>query len=264
MPYVPTIKRRRLGAALRRQREQAGYSTESAAAAVGWSQSKVSRVETAAIAVNPADVRTLLGRYGAPSGVVDDLLALAAEAQQPPAWLRQFKELRTDQFAGYLALEAEASRYSSYQSEVLPGLLQIEPYARDVLAQDPLKVVPYEIDQAVRVRLARQARLSSQDPLQLDVVLDEGTLRRQAGSVNVMHAQLHHLVEMAQRPHIIVRVLPFDAGVHPASNGSFALLEFSDPDDPIIVCTDSLMSTTCREEPREVSAYQLVLDRLRA
>lgn len=263
MAYVPTIKRRRLGTALRRHREQAGYSTDSAAAAVGWSQSKVSRIETAAIAVNPADVRTLLELYGTPSGEMADLVNLAMEDRQP-AWWRQYSDVLPDNFSGYLGLESEALRLSGYESEVIPGLLQIDPYARAILAQHPLTLMPYEIDQATRLRLARQARLTGDDPLQLDVVVNEGALRRVIGGPEVMRDQLAHLIEAISLPNVILQVLPFAAGAHPATNGSFLVLEFPDEADPRIAYIDILAAALYREGLREVGAYQLAHERLKA
>lgn len=261
--YIPTIKRRRLGAALRRLREATGQSTESAAVALGWSQSKVSRIETAATAVSPADVRSLLELYGALSDEITDLVNLAMEDRQP-AWWRQYNEVLPENFSGYLGLESEAAQISAYESEVVHGLLQTDAYARRILGQHPLTVMPYEIEQATRLRLARQARLGGDDPLRLDVVINEGALRRVVGGPDVMREQLVHLVEMAAPPTITVRILPFTAGAHPATHGSFAVLEFPDPDDPRIVCFDTLATTLYREGLREVGAYQLAHERLGA
>jgi transcriptional regulator with XRE-family HTH domain len=263
MAYVPTIKRRRLGAALRRLREETGQSTESAAAVLGWSQSKVSRIETAATAVRPADVRSLLELYGALSDEITDLVNLAMEDRQP-AWWRQYNEVLPDNFSGYLGLESEATQISAYESEVLPGLLQTDAYARQILGQHPLTVMPYEIEQSTRLRLARQAHLGGDDPLRLDVVINEGALRRVIGGPDVLREQLVHLVEMAAKPTITVRILPFAAGAHPATHGSFAVLEFPDPDDPRIVCLDTMATTFYREGLREVGAYQLAHERLGA
>lgn len=262
MAYVPTIKRRRLGAALRRLREQTGRSTDGAAADLGWSQSKVSRIETAATAVSPDDVRVLLELYGAASEEVTDLVNLAMEDRQP-SWWRQYSDVLPENFSGYLSLESEAARLVAYESEVVPGLLQTDEYAREILRQHPLTVMPYEIDQATRLRMARQSRLGGDDPLRLDVVINEGALRRTVGRPGVMRAQLAHLGEMAARPNITVRILPFSAGAHPAANGPFRVLEFPDPDDPRIVCLDTLATTLYREGLREVGAYQLAHERLR-
>jgi transcriptional regulator with XRE-family HTH domain len=261
--YVPTIKRRRLGAALRRVREKTGHSTDSAAAALGWSQSKVSRIETAVTSVTPGDVRALLELYGAASDEIADLVNMAMEDRQP-AWWRQYNDVLPENFSGFLSLESEASRIAAYESEVVPGLLQTDAYAREILGQHPLTVVPYEIAQAARLRAARQARLGGDDPLEFDVVINEGAVRRAVGSADVMRAQLQHLVEAAERPNVTVRILSFAAGAHPATNGAFSLLEFPDDDDPRIVSLDTLVTTFYREGLREVGAYQLAHERLRA
>ena len=78
-----------------------------------------------------------------------------------------------------------------------------------------------------------------------------------------MRAQLAHLGEMAALPNITVQILPFSAGAHPATNGPFSVLEFPDPDDPRIVCLDTLATTLYREGLREVGAYQLAHEQLR-
>jgi transcriptional regulator with XRE-family HTH domain len=243
-------------------RELTGHSTDSAAAALGWSQSKVSRIETAVTSVTPRDVRALLELYGAPSDEIADLLILTEEAREPPRWWQEHKDLRVEDYRGYVSLEAEAARIRGFHSDVVPSLLQIEPYAREILAQDPLKVVPYEVEQALKLRMARQSRLSGDDRIDLDVVIDEGGLRRAFGGQAVMHAQLRHIVGEARRPNVTVRVLPFSAGPHPATGGAFTVLQFPDELDPVIVCTDTLTSTQCREEPREVGVYMLVFERL--
>jgi transcriptional regulator with XRE-family HTH domain len=248
---------------LRRLREATGHSTESAASALGWSQSKVSRVETATTAVTPDDVRTLLELYGAESDEVTTLVNLAMEDRQP-AWWRQYSDVLPENFSGYLSLESEALRLSGYESEVVPGLLQIDPYARAILAQHPLTLMPYEIDQATRLRLARQARLTGDDPLQLDVVVNEGALRRVIGGPDVMRDQLAHLIDAMSLPNITLQILPFTAGAHPATNGSFLVLEFPDEADPRIACIDILTTPLYREGLREVGAYQLAHERLKA
>jgi transcriptional regulator with XRE-family HTH domain len=260
--YVPTIKRRRLGSALRRLREQAGHSTESSAAALGWSQSKVSRIETATVAVSPADVRALLDLYDVQSEELTALVDLAME-DRPPSWWRQYSEVLPENFSGYLSLESEASRIFAYESEVVPGLLQTDDYARTVLAQHPLAVMPDEVERSTQLRRARQGRLHGDDPLHLDVVVSESALRRVVGGPAVMREQLSHLLEMAALPNVTLRILTFAAGAHPATNGSFRVLDFPDADDPRIVCLDTMVTTTYREGLREVGAFLLAHERLR-
>jgi transcriptional regulator with XRE-family HTH domain len=90
--YVPSIKRHRLGAALRRLREQPAQSTDDVAKSLGWSKSKVSRIETAAVTVTPEDARALLGLYDVLTDEVEQLVRLAREDKQP-GWWRQYSEV---------------------------------------------------------------------------------------------------------------------------------------------------------------------------
>jgi hypothetical protein len=53
----PTIRRRRLGAELRRQRESAGITIETVAEQLECSASKISRIETGHTTATPRDVR---------------------------------------------------------------------------------------------------------------------------------------------------------------------------------------------------------------
>jgi uncharacterized protein DUF5753 len=122
--------------------------------------------------------------------------------------------------------------------------------------------MPYEIEQAARLRVARQSRLRGADPLELDVVINEAVVRRMIGGADVMRAQLSQIANVAELSNVTVRILPFAAGAHPATNGSFVLLDFPDDDDPRIVCLDTLVTTLYREGLREVGAYQLTYERL--
>ncbi|MGH3752615.1 MAG: helix-turn-helix domain-containing protein [Pseudonocardiaceae bacterium] len=262
MAYIPSIKRRRLGTALRRLREQSHQTTDDAAKRLGWSKSKVSRIETAAVTVVPDDVRALLGLYDVLTDELEQLVTLAQEDRQP-GWWRQYSEVLPSEFEGYLSLESEASRVLSYQPDVIPGLLQTPHYARLVLAQHPLTVMPYEIDRATQLRRARQSRLTSDDPVVLDAVINEGALRRMVGGPAVMRDQLAHLGTMLELPNVVVRVLPFAAGEHPGMDGPFAVLEFPDPEDPRIVYLDVLTTSYYLIGLREVGAYQLAHERLR-
>jgi hypothetical protein len=199
--------------------------------------------------------------YDTDPGETAELVGLAVEDRHP-AWWRQYSDVLPESFDTYLSLESEASRIRAYESEVVPGLLQTEAYARAILRHHPLTVMPYEVEQAARLRRARQARLRGDDPLRLDVVVNGSALRRVVGGPGVMAEQLAHLVEAMATATVTVRVLLFTAGAHPATNGPFRLLEFPGPDDPQIVCLDTLALTFYRERLREVAEYQLTHERL--
>ncbi|MGH3899915.1 MAG: helix-turn-helix domain-containing protein [Pseudonocardiaceae bacterium] len=262
MASVPTIRRRRLGAALRRLREASGMSLEAVAEELGWSTSKLSRIELAKIAVTPTDVRALLGALEALNDEVETLVSLASEDRQP-GWWRQYAEVLPPWFEGYLSLESEAARLLAYESEVVPGLLQTEDYAAEILRHSPFTPLPDEAARAAELRRARQVRLTGNDPVHLDVVINEGALRRSVGGTETMRDQLRRLVEAGELSNVVVRVLPFEAGAHPGVDGSFTVLEFSDPGDPRIVYLDRMTDSDYLDGLRDVAAYRHAHERLR-
>lgn len=64
MQHGPVVRRRKLGEELRGLRHSSGLTSRDAARLLGWHQSKVSRIETGASGVSPADVTRLLDAYG--------------------------------------------------------------------------------------------------------------------------------------------------------------------------------------------------------
>lgn len=260
--YVPTIRRRRLGAALRRLREDAALSTTEVAEQLGWSHSKISRIETAKSPVTAADVQALLNHYEVPDSEAEALLRLAREAKQR-GWWQGYSEVLPEWFESYLGLEAEASKISSYEPLVIPGLLQTEDYAAAVLGAHALRTTPDEIERSVELRRARQSRLNQDgEPIVLDVVIGEAALRQLVGGQSVMAEQLEHLVEVQKLPNVTIRVLPFSAGSHPALHGAFTVLEFPSSEDPRVVYIDNLTSSLYLEAIREVGLYRLTFQQL--
>ena len=263
MVSVPNIRRRRLGAALRRLREGSGMSLEAVAQELGWSTSKISRIELAKIAVTPADVRALLSVLDALSEEVEILVSLAGEDRQP-GWWRQYAEVLPPWFEGYLSLESEAARLLAYESEVVPGLLQTEQYAAEIFRYSSYTQLPDEAARAAELRRSRQVRLVGPDPIFLDVVINEGALRRVVGGREVMCAQLTRLIEATEVPNVALRVLPFAAGAHPGVDGSFTVLEFADPSNPRIIYLDRMTNSEYIDGLRDVAAYRHAHERLRA
>lgn len=102
------------------------------------------------------------------------------------------------------------------------------------------------------------------DPAGAAVPPGSPPLRRMIGGRGIMRDQLSHLVTILELPNVTVRVLSFVAGEHPATHGAFSVLEFPDPDDPHIVYLDVLTTSYYLNDLREVGAYHLAHERLRA
>ncbi|KAB2341325.1 helix-turn-helix domain-containing protein [Actinomadura rudentiformis] len=138
-------------------------------------------------------------------------------------------------FPRYLALEAKATLIRSFETQVLPGLLQIEPYARAVLRAGRPRSSEEEIDELLAARLERQALLTSASPPNCLFVVDEAAIRRPYGETAVLQAQLDHLHKVTALPNVQFQVLPFSAGPHAALDGAFQILSFEDAPDAVYV-----------------------------
>lgn len=222
----PTVRRRRLAGELRRLREQAGLNGDDVAARLGWSASKVSRIENARQVPRPADVRRMLDLYAVEPSRRDRLLELARDAMRK-GWWEAFSDALPEQYASYIGLEIEAEEIWQWETQVVPGLLQTEAYAQAIerWSHSVEVIPPSRVEARVEARLVRQSVLTRETPLKLRIVLDEAVLLRRYADDQVMREQLLHLHEVAQRPNIDLQILRLD-GPHPITTGSFALLQF--------------------------------------
>jgi len=261
----PTVKRRRLAAELRRLRETADLTIDDVAERLEWSTAKISRIENARVSVLPRDVKFLLFTYGMSEqdAAWDLLLSLARESRHK-GWWQQYGEAIPDWFQVFVGLEAEVASIRGYDAEFVPGILQTEDYARAVHRAQLINASDADIDRLVRVRMERQELLKSDDAPELWLVLNEAVIRRQVGGKAVMRTQLERLVEASRLPNVTLQVVPFNAGAHPAMDGSFNILGFPEPSDPNIVYIEYHTGALYIEREQEVERYQAAFDHLRA
>lgn len=259
----PSVRSRQLAAELRRLREMAELTGEEVSERLGWSAAKVSRVETGRTAIAPADLQLLLDVYELPGPQRERLTDLGRSARQR-GWWDAYTDILGPEYATLIALEADAESVAWYAAQIVPGLLQIEDYARDIVRSTMLISPPGEIERRVQVRMARQRVLTREDPLILSVILDENVLRRKVGGTDVMRSQLRHLAQAAGWPNLEIQVLPNAVGAHPAVMGEFTILRFPESSAPDVVYIENMTSNLYVEHEAEVFRYNLALDRLRS
>jgi len=257
----PTVLRILLGAQLRRLREAKRLSAEEAGNAIRASYSKISRLETGRVGFKDRDIVDLLTCYGVTDEKEREALRDLAIRATAPGWWHEYADVLPIWFEEYVGLEEAASQIRAYEVQFVPGLLQTEDYARAVIMLAYSN--PKEINRRVRLRMARQAILTRQDPPSLWAVLDEALLRRPIGGSGVMRAQLKHLIEMSQRPNVTVHVVPFKAGGHAAAGGPFSVLRFAEYDLPDVVYLEQLSSAQYLDKQDVVDRYLAVMERLR-
>jgi transcriptional regulator with XRE-family HTH domain len=255
----PTVQRLVLGGHLRRLREQAGMTTERAAESIRGSHSKISRIEHGRVGFKERDIGDLLTLYGISEGAEREaLLSLAREANTP-GWWQTYSDILPHWVEPYFGLEAAASFIREFELQFVPGLLQIESYARAVIRLGNLPSEE-EVIRRAQARVSRQEILRSADPPKLWAVLDEGALRRVIGGPQVMKAQIRHLIEMCDHPNVTLQILPFSAGAHRAMGGPFTILRYTEPDLRDVVYIEQLTSALYLDKPTEVDAYLEVIE----
>jgi transcriptional regulator with XRE-family HTH domain len=222
---TPTLRGRRLARELRELRERAGLSQAEAARRVGWSKSKVSRIEEPATRPEDNDVRALLQLYGLDAARHDAIIQLNKDS-----WKRGWWHAFGDAFTGnFLMLEDQAPQIRAYETTLVPGLLQTPDYAR-TLMRDLRDGDEGDLDRFVAARMNRKAILNRVHPTNAHFVINEAALRHVVGDEDLMRKQISELWSVSvESPHVTVQVLPFTAACTRGLVGSFTLFVF--PDD---------------------------------
>ncbi len=260
----PTMRRRQVGAELRRLRETADVTIDEAATHLGCSSSKISRMETGAGVQRIRDVTKLLDHYGVTSEELRaELLDIVRDGHQQD-WWHSYTDAVPRWFERFIASESSAVNVDKFETQLVPGLLQTPAYAHAVLRAANTSLDDDEIDRRVTVRMERQKRLAGDDPLTLWAVLDESVLRRHVGGADVMRAQLEHLAACASQPTITVQVLPFTVGAYAAFGYPFSILTFAGPAGGEVVHMDQLHSGAYLGKGPDLRRYKLAMNRLRA
>jgi transcriptional regulator with XRE-family HTH domain len=124
--------------------------------------------------------------------------------------------------------EQRAIAISSFENQVLPGLLQTEAYMRAIFdCRVPIRH-PDENASHIAARLARQEILQRKVPPILSFVISEAVVRDRIGGPDVHREQLLHLRKCADMPGVTIQILPLGVTAHAGLSGPFVLLETPD------------------------------------
>ncbi|WP_415952760.1 helix-turn-helix domain-containing protein [Streptomyces sp. KLOTTS4A1] len=205
----PTARQARLGAELRKLREAAGLKAREAAALLGTDSAQMSQIESGISGVSEERIRRLAAHYDCMDRqLVDGLVAMTLDRTQ--GWWEEYRGLLPAVFLDLSELDHHATFRWDVEFLHVPGSLQTEEYARAVLGSRVPELTATEVDLRVRHRLARQDVLGGPDSAPYVAVIHEGALRIRVSGRAAQRAQLHHILEAAERHHVTVRVIPFD------------------------------------------------------
>jgi transcriptional regulator with XRE-family HTH domain len=256
------VLKRRLGAELRNLRQAKNLTAAQVAKQLGWSESKVSRIEGGKSPLSDQDAKLLLAQYGVQDPEeVRQFIGLTRQSRQN-GWWHSYGDALPEWFKPYLGFETDAASIWTYQSELVPGLLQTESYAQAVIRSQFPELSVDEVEARASARAQRKDMLTSEAPPKVWAILNEGVVRRVVGSKDIMQKQLESLADTATTlPNVTVQVLPFDAGAHVSMGYSFSYLSFEDVPGSVAY-SEGLTTATYLDKPSDLSRHEEIFQRL--
>jgi transcriptional regulator with XRE-family HTH domain len=261
---TPPIRRRLVGGALRRYRENLGYTLADAARVLECDPSKISRIESGQRGIRAKELKELLTEYG----VRDEQQAALAAMASPrggPGWCQEYADILPGAYQDYLVLEDSASRITAYEAQRVHALLQTPAYARALAEADHGLANDGARERAVQATLARQKAILGDRKPDIHLIIGEAALQQDVGGQVVMDEQLGLLARVSGDSGMVtVQVLPFTTGAHAAAAiGSFAVLRYSEAPGLGVVHVGGATGGTCLEAPADLAAHARVFEQLR-
>lgn len=259
----PTVRRMLLGFQLRQYRERCGITREAAGEKIRASASKISRMELGRVGFKTRDIEDLLKLYGVTDRkLLKQFRELAAESNKP-GWWKEYGDSLHKWFIRYVGFEEAADQIRIYESQFVPGLLQTEEYAREIISGGVQTDLVTE--QRIKARLTRQKHLEAGK--RMWIILDEAAVRRPIGGKErgpeIMRGQLRHLIHLCENfENVTLQIVPFEVGAHAAEAGSFTILRYSEFELSDIVYLEQLTDGEVMDKPATVEAYTKAMTRL--
>lgn len=259
-----TLPRRQLGRALRDARHALGSTLDQVAQETEFSRATLSRIELGQYEkIKVREVEYLCRYYGLAERRAEYLMDLASEASSK-VWWQDYRRYLSDGFSSYLELEHYATDLKFYQPLAVSGLLQTPDYARAIFRAFAPDDPQSEIDKRVEMRVQRRARLLKRRcDIQLEFVLHESVLHTVVGSNRAMAAQCRHLADLGTRDGLVIRVMPFSAGI--PTGGvipPFIVLDFPDT-EPSVVHAEGAIGGMMFEDDDDMKRFRSLYEQLR-
>ncbi|MFF0494177.1 helix-turn-helix domain-containing protein [Nocardia sp. NPDC004068] len=228
-PVSPIAAKWELVAICRERREELGLTGPAVAKAAQVSSTFWSRFENDKKLVGPEKFALVLDVLEFPKDLREHLLKLR-EYAVGTGWWAAYNKIFSPQHINLYGLEYGAEEVRTFESLLIPGLLQTEAYIRALIETDQIGIPAKEVQRRVAARLKRQERLRDRDPLRLVAVVSQAAIEQQFGGPDVLREQLDHLSRMIRsNPETIdLRIIPFTSPTGPILGGcTFYILEFT-------------------------------------
>lgn len=257
----PAVLKKRLGEELRKLRITADITVARTASELDCGEGKIRHMENGRNVPSKSDLTVMIALYGAPVTLHEELEELRKAATKRgwwssyrlPSWLHNL-----------VGLEADAALIRNFALELIPGLLQIDQYARDVYEGGGPKVLdPEHVERGVEARLKRQEILTGDNPVTYHAVISEAALHRLKGT-GYAAVQYGHLLEMAHKGNVTIAILPFSTNLHLSMTGGFTLLDFPPGISAPLAYYDHVTGGQLEHDPTVVARLSEVYNELTA
>ncbi|MDT9693249.1 helix-turn-helix transcriptional regulator [Streptomyces sp. P9(2023)] len=257
---TPTARRVRLASELRKLRERAGLTATEAAKELGTSSGQLSNVETARFGVSAERIRAMARAYSCTDQELVTALA-AMTGDRTRGWWEQYREVLPTGMLDLAELEHHAVALRTAYTAHIPGLLQTLDHAREIFRQSIPALTPPEIEHRASHRIKRQGVLYRPDPTPYRTIIHEAALRMKVGGPTVAREQLRYLLDMSERAHITILVIPFDVGAFPGSGQSVGYASGPVPQLDT-VHLDQSHGPVLLDAEAQLAKYRQLLDRM--
>ncbi|MFD9597702.1 helix-turn-helix domain-containing protein [Kitasatospora sp. NPDC059973] len=257
----PTLRQRRLGAEMRKMREQAGLGGSQLARALGLNPTQVTQMETGKIGVSAERLRTVAAACDCKNAPLVDALADMATERGKGWWEEYRGKLATD-FLEVAEVEGHASGLYTCTTTYIPGLLQTSAYASAVFSRATPLPTQQDIGLRTEFRMKRHQILHTQG-VPYQAFIHEAALRMQFGGPRILAEQLGALIEASEAPSITIRVMSFDTDTFPGSSENLTFAEGVTPELDTVQM-DVAHAVQFFDSPAHLSSYRSVFARLDA
>ncbi|MFB7075279.1 MULTISPECIES: helix-turn-helix domain-containing protein [unclassified Streptomyces] len=256
----PTLRQRRLGAELRKLREQAGLTATGAGQLLGVNQARISMIETGRTPVSADRVHSMAHAYACPDAALVDALA-AMTGRRSRGWWEEYREHLPVGLIDLAELEHHATALRVALVVHIPALLQTTDHARALFCEAVPPLRQFEIEHRVTHRIKRQGVLHRADPPPYTAVIHESALHMGYGGSTTVRAQLRHLLDMSELEHVTVRIIPFGKGCFPGTGQSVDYLLGPVPQLDTVQL-DTHHGCEFLDTEAQLNKYRSVLDRM--
>lgn len=241
----------RLGRKLKEARLAAGFRSQAAIGdEIGLHRTTVAKIENGSRHIQAKVLRLWCEKCGVDYELYEASarLAWSAGAAPVPIWFEDFFKAQVLSHTIWV-----------WHPIIIPGHLQTPDYARVLyeVVGTPKNLIDERV--AARMDLQQQTIHREPAPVNLVAVMDEGVIRKQIGSPEVMRAQLLHLLELGKQGNIGIQVVPASRAANAGHVGAFTIACMQDTD----VMLMEAMEDVTTDKRASVQEGLAIFDRIR-